>query len=80
MISVFEVDEKTGGLTRIQSLELRDAGPRGCAFSPDEKYLFLANLEVGNISALAIGDDGRLSYDGVKLNQPFPGTVTFVRV
>jgi 6-phosphogluconolactonase len=77
VISVFEVDESSGKLARIQTMPIDASGPRGCALSPDERFLLVANVASGDVIALSVGDDGRLSPTGTRLELPRPGNVTF---
>lgn len=76
-ISVFEVDESSGKLARIQTMRPGGSGPRGCALSPDERFLLVANVASGDVRTLSVGDDGRLSPTGDSLALPRPGNVTF---
>jgi 6-phosphogluconolactonase (cycloisomerase 2 family) len=76
-VSVFEIDEKTGRIDRVQTVALDSAGPRGCAVSPDGRFLLIAALEGKEVVVWAIGDGGRLAPTGKRVSQPNPGTVTF---
>lgn len=76
-VSVFALDEKTGGLERIQTVTLDGLGPRGCAVSPDGRFLIIAALTSQEVLVWAIGEDGKLSPTGKKTGQPSPGNVTF---
>ncbi|MDQ7096541.1 beta-propeller fold lactonase family protein [Desulfosporosinus sp. PR] len=77
VISVFKIDGKTGRLTLVQALEKACAGGRGCAVSPDGRFLILAALEGHEVATYPIGEDGRLSPAVSSIVQPLPGTVTF---
>ncbi len=61
VISVFKIDGKTGKLTLVQAFENACAGGRGCAVSPDGRFLIVAALEGHEVAAYPIGEDGRLS-------------------
>jgi 6-phosphogluconolactonase (cycloisomerase 2 family) len=76
-VSVFRIDESTGALEKIQTATLNGTGPRGCAISPDGRFMHVAALTSKNVLVYAIGRDGRISPTGVKLSQPCPGNITF---
>jgi 6-phosphogluconolactonase (cycloisomerase 2 family) len=77
VVSVFEIDETSGKLARIQTLHLDGNGPRGCALSPDERFLLVANVASTDVIVLSVGNDGRLSPTTTSLALPRPGNVTF---
>jgi 6-phosphogluconolactonase (cycloisomerase 2 family) len=76
-VAVFEIDQASGALDMIQSARLDGLGPRGCAFSPDGRFLVVALLDSQEVSVWAVAADGRLSPTGHKVRQPNPGVVTF---
>jgi 6-phosphogluconolactonase len=76
-VSVFKIQEETGKIARIQTVTLDGTGPRGCAISPDGRFLHIAALTSREILVWAIGEDGKLSPTGKKISQPNPGNVTF---
>jgi 6-phosphogluconolactonase (cycloisomerase 2 family) len=76
-VSVFEIKEETGGIERIQTVTLDGIGPRGCAVSPDGRFLVIAALKSQEVLVWAVGKDGKLSPTGKKISQPNPGNVTF---
>lgn len=76
VITVFDIDERTGGLTRLQTLENVCDGGRGCAISPDGRFLIVASLS-GDVTTYPIKPDGTLSLPVSAIRQPVPGTVTF---
>jgi 6-phosphogluconolactonase len=76
-VSVFKIKEKTGELEKIQTVTLDGTGPRGCAISPDGRFMHIAALTSKEILFWAIGEDGKLSPTGKKISQPNPGNVTF---
>jgi len=77
VISVHEIDTKTGGLTLIQTLEGVDDGCRGCAISPDGRFLVVAAFSGNTVTVYPIGEDGRLSQQVFSIEQPQAATVTF---
>jgi 6-phosphogluconolactonase len=76
-VSVFEINEETGEIERIQTVTLEGTGPRGCAISPDGRFMHIAALTSNEVLVWAIGKDGNLSPTGKKISQPNPGNVTF---
>ena len=76
-VSVFEIKEETGEIEKIQTVTLDGTGPRGCAISPDGRFMHIAALTSKEILVWAIGEDGKLSPTGKKISQPSPGNVTF---
>jgi 6-phosphogluconolactonase len=77
LISVFAIKEKTGEIERIQTVKLDGAGPRGCAVSPDGRFILIAALTDLKVVVWAIGEDGKVSPTGKSVSQPNPGNVTF---
>jgi 6-phosphogluconolactonase len=76
-VSVFAIDAASGALARIQTATLDGAGPRGCAISPDGRFMPIAALASHEVLIWAIGADGTLMPTGMKIGQPNPGSVTF---
>lgn len=52
-------------------------GGRGLAIAPDGKRLYLAAFPDKEVRAFAIGKDGRLTPDGIALEDRAPGVVVF---
>jgi 6-phosphogluconolactonase len=77
VVSVFAIKEETGEMEWIQTVELDGVGPRGCAISPDGRYLVIALTASQKIVVWAIGEDGKVSSTGESFSQPSPGNVTF---
>jgi 6-phosphogluconolactonase (cycloisomerase 2 family) len=74
-VAVFAIDPASGALELVQTARLDGLGPRGCAFSPDGRFLLVALLDSHEVSVWAVAPDGRLSPTGHKIRQPNPGTV-----
>jgi 6-phosphogluconolactonase len=70
---IFQYDTNTGELELIQD----GTGPRGCAISPDGRFMHIAALTSQKILVWAIGEDGTISPTGKNVSQPDPGNVTF---
>ncbi|MDR3363866.1 MAG: lactonase family protein [Clostridiales Family XIII bacterium] len=79
-ITAFEIEETTGRPTRIQVFENACDGGRGCAISPDGRFLVVAALSGKEAKVFPIGKDGTLSPAVCSVKQPLPGTVTFFSV
>ena len=82
IVTVYAINEKTGALTKLQTRKLvqegEKAGSRGCAMSPDGRFLHVTLLGCGRIIAMPIGDDGTLgeavtAYEGLHA----PANITF---
>jgi 6-phosphogluconolactonase (cycloisomerase 2 family) len=76
-ISIFDVNGKTGEITRNHTVTLDGTGPRGCAISPDGRFMLIAMLTSHDVRVWTIANDGSLSPTGITVPQPNPGTVTF---
>jgi 6-phosphogluconolactonase len=79
-VSVFAIDQKNGSIENIQTVTLEGTMPRGCAISPDGRFLLVAMQMSDEVLILEIGGDGRLTPTGRRLGLPQqsrPGTVTF---
>lgn len=76
-LTVFAVNEESGLLTMIQSLELKEKRPRGFAISSDGRFLLVANL-TGSITRLAVAVDGTVGKEEVvDRNMKHPGNILF---
>lgn len=77
VVSVFDVDTDTGALVLLQNHRLDADNPRGCALSPDERFLLVASVGTADVATLEVGADGRLSDTGRRSSFDRPGNVTF---
>lgn len=77
VVSVLAISEKTGQIERIQTIKLEGGGPRGCAVSPDGRFLHVALTSIHKVVVLAIGEDGKVASTGESVSQPSPVNVTF---
>lgn len=59
-VTSFAIDS-AGMLKRIDTIEMTASWPRGCAISPDGRFLLVACLYSDEIVTLAIADNGTLS-------------------
>ncbi|MCC8102963.1 MAG: lactonase family protein [Clostridiales bacterium] len=76
MVCVHSLDEKTGEPSMIQEVQLEGEGPRSCLLSPDGRYLLVANLDSGDVTSLAVREDGTLDPCGRRtMGQKRPGNI-----
>ena len=82
IVTVYAINEETGTLTKLQTRKLvadgEKAGSRGCALSPDGRFLHVTLLGCGRVIAMPIGADGTLgeaitTYEGLHA----PANITF---
>lgn len=64
VVTVFQVDQQDGSVRPVQHQPIRGRWPRGCALSPDGRFLLVCCLESETVVEFAIDDDGRLSETG----------------
>lgn len=77
VITVFKVNQKDGSLKAIQHQPVAEKWPRGCAISPDGKFLLVCCMTGGQVIEYAIGSDGRLRETAVKVEVPFASEAAF---
>ncbi|MGM9522467.1 MAG: lactonase family protein [Oscillospiraceae bacterium] len=81
MVCVYAIDQDTGIPEFVQEIALSGEGPRGFKFSPDGRFLLVANLDSKDVTTLAVADDGRLTETEYRtFGQEHPGNVTFYEV
>jgi len=76
-VACFAIDERSGAIERTDLVQLDGTGPRGCAISPDGRFLVIAALDSREVLVWLIDAQGRLAPTGIRMDQPNPGTVTF---
>lgn len=77
-VAVYAVSQEDGSVTTVQRYEFDDLfWPRGCAISPDGKFLLVASLYSDQVATLAIAEDGTLSDTGLRAEQDTCSSVTF---
>lgn len=64
LAAVLEVDQDDGSLKVIQNQPIPGKWPRGCALSPDGRFLLVCCLDSGEVVEFAVGADGRLRETG----------------
>lgn len=80
VVCVFEIDEATGAVTKLQSLPVKDGWPRGCGITPDGRFLVVCGLEGGRAFVFSVGEDGRLTDTGHTAAQCAAAYVSFLQV
>jgi len=78
-VCVFKVREENGRIERTQTAVIEGTGPRGCAISPDGRFLLIAALTSNEVLTWSIGSDGSLEPTGNALRIANPGSITFGR-
>ena len=80
LVTAFQVDQQDGSLQVIQHKLVEGKWPRGCAISPDGKFLLVCCVNSGEVMAYAIGSDGCLQETGTVLTKPFAADAVFCRL
>lgn len=77
-VSVFQVDQETGAIAQIQFLRVEGKWARGCALSPDGRFLIVSCLdEDGAVLSFRVQDDGTLTPTGFRASVPGGSYITF---
>ncbi len=77
-ICTFRIDDETGFAEMIQTLPLAGEGPRGLQFSPDGRFILVANLDTADITTLAVRSDGTVEPTGSRaFGMENPGNLVF---
>lgn len=77
IIAVFSLDEATGVPTLIQTVPMEGTYPKGCAVTPDGRFLFVAAKNSAEVCVYAIREDEKLEFHGYRFHEPNPATFTF---
>lgn len=77
MVAVFRIDPASGEPELVQNLKLNEKRARGCALSPDGRFLVVTCVESGKIVTLSVGEDGLLTDCGIRTEQPSAAFLTF---
>lgn len=59
-VAVFEIDQACGSIKRLQTYPIQGRWVRGCALSPDGRFLAVSSLQSGGVSIYPLADDGTL--------------------
>lgn len=76
-VAVCKVDQNDGSLKTVQNLLLNEERPRGCALSPDGKFLTVACLGSNHLVTLSVGEDGLLTETGTVTDHDSAAFITF---
>lgn len=79
VVSVLEVGED-GMPVPVQYKAIPGQWPRGCAMSPDGRFLVVTALTSGNVIVYPVGKDGCLKEPAYVMDVPFAAYTTFCRV
>lgn len=64
LVTVLEVNQEDGSLKTVQHQTIPGKWPRGCALSPDGRFLLVCCFDSGKVLEYAVGADGHLSETG----------------
>lgn len=64
LVTVLEIDQSDGSVKPIQYQPIEGKWPRGCAISPNGRFLLVCCLGSEKVVVYAIGADGRLTATG----------------
>lgn len=59
-VAVFEIDQVNGSIRRIQTVPVDGRWVRGCAISPDGRFIIVSALQAGGVFSFPILPDGTL--------------------
>ena len=80
-IAIFEINQVTGKLVLNAVTPVIADNPRGIAFDPAYKYLYITSLETNMIFRYTVDPDtGILSNPAVVANVPTPSSIKFVTI
>jgi 6-phosphogluconolactonase len=77
-IAVFQIDEGTGMLTRVDVAKTQGANPRGFGIEPSGKFLVVGNQASNTVVTFAVDPGtGKIMPTGAKVDVPRPACVRF---
>lgn len=76
-IAVFKRDSGTGRLEWVTSVSTEGDWPRNFTFSPDNRFMLVANQRSGNIAIFKMNENGIPQYTGNELKIPAPVCLEF---
>lgn len=77
LVVVFHIDQQTGNLTPVQTYEAPGKNLRGCALSPDGRFLLLAALESHQVLSCRLDEKGRVTGVAGQAEQAAPCCIAF---
>ena len=76
-VAVFNIDEGTGRLTRVEIVKTGGQGPREMNIEPSAKFLFVCNLQSNDVTTFALdGNTGKMTQVS-KLSVPRAAVIDF---
>ena len=76
-IAIFNIDEGTGRMTRVDIVKTGGQGPRELNIEPSGKFLFVCNLQSNDVVTFALdGNTGKMSQVA-KIGVPQAGVIDF---
>ncbi len=78
-LAVFEIDQATGELTRVQNVDSGGEHARTFALHPDGTHLYAGHSDTRDVTIFTLDDLGRATLSATKLG-PFDSAVWFVGV
>lgn len=80
IVSGFTVDIATGRLQQTHIAKLDGISPKGCAVSPDGRFLYVATSVTNAVHVWKIDEEGRLSSCSSKVEVPRPSAIKVVEL
>lgn len=80
VVAVFEINQSDGSVKAIQYQSINGKWPRGCALSPDGRFLLVCCLGSEKVVVYAIGEDGRLTETGLEYSNAAAAYAIFCEV
>ena len=77
VVAVMKVDSESGKLKAIQNRSIDGLWPRGCALTPDGRYLFICCRDSGDIISINVNEDGTLGGKEQHFANPNAAYITF---
>ena len=80
VVTVLEIEPGTGEVKPVQHQPIDGKWPRGCALSPDGRFLVVCCLGSDKIVVFAVGENGRLTPTGYEYPNAAAAYATFCQV
>ncbi|GJP90839.1 hypothetical protein CBS147343_5077 [Aspergillus niger] len=80
VVSAFAVDEVSGRLRRIQTANINGISPKGCTFSPDGRFFYVAVSVSNEVQVWAVDANGILVPTQETAAVPRPSAITMVEL
>jgi len=80
-IAIFQIDETTGRLSRVDVVKTQGANPRGFSFEPSGTFLIVGNQGSNTLVTFAVDpNSGRMTPTGARADLPRPACVRFAAI